>query len=223
MAKSPDDNSIMRSILGDFEIRANYKEQEINLSDVWRAGSQLRLREGNSAGDLGQWLAGDSRKRMAQRMCEKLDLAYVWRKTGRGRSVQYWANLHFAIYAAEYLSEEFHFMVIDGFITNKLMLIRESGCEDYKLLNICLDTLYNGKANVPAHVRIQVANEIRKKCGLPSKKDLEGRNPWNTVLATSDKLQLRDKLETFIIRSIKAGFIKEYDQIIEVIKSYDEY
>ena len=135
----------------------------------------------------------------------------------KGRNSKTYANLHFLIYCAEYLSPRFHIEVIDTFITQKVLDFRDIGGDEFKELNSLIDNLEDrvGKNNKGCY--IQIAKQIREKVfglnvihNILIDEGLKNSNVWNSKLATGEKQALRAKYEAELTLIMKRRYVRTY-------------
>lgn len=190
------------------EVEVFHKTKMGDLTQLWKAGNQMRAKNGKSAANMALWQKSARTKAFIGTVEINIGHAPI-NVTGRGKSSRTWANIHMMIYAAEYLCTEFHFEVIDSFIQGKILEYRDESGDNFKAMNIAIDSYLperEGKDN--KGLRIQVAKQIKAKV-----------NPtlvsWN--FATADDLKFRADIENEITLYLKRGFIKNYDHLKQTI------
>jgi len=136
---------------------------------------------------------------------EKSTLLYT---TGKGKNSRVVANIFLIIYAAEYLSPDFHVEVIDTFINSKLLAWRDDSGDHFKGLNEEIKTAAEGLFGKPAHQGhfITMAKIVNSRIG--------DKLDWNT--ATAGQLKERDRIETGLCTVIKLGLVKDWEHLKQI-------
>lgn len=194
----------MNVVFSTGDVEVFHKTAMGNLTQLWNAGNKTREKPAN----LSKFLSSESTKRFIN-VVEKKSKSKCYEVTGSGNTKRTWASLHLMIYAAEHLSDEFHYEVIDTFIKGKLLEFRDESGDEFKAMNIAIDNYLperEGKDN--KGLRIQVARKIKHKV-----------NPelvnWNN--ADADDLRYRLKIEEKIVSLLELGVVNNYDHLKELI------
>jgi hypothetical protein len=201
-------NQLMNIAFSTGEVEVFHKTSMGNLSQLWSAGNVSRHAEGKSPANLSTFLSSNKTQEFMREVERNID-SKCFEVNGRGRNRKTWANIHVMVYAAEYLSVGFHFEVIDTFINNKVLTLRDESGDQFKALNHCID-LYlperDGKNN--KGVFIQAAKLIKNRIS-------EDLLSWND--ATADQLRERLRIENGISEALRLGFIVNYDHMKTII------
>lgn len=203
-------NQLMNIAFKSGNVQVFHKTAMGDLTQLWRVGNISRVGAMAAPADLSKFLKSEKTKRFIA-VCERNnDGNQCVAITGRGKNSRTWASIHMMIYAAEYLSEDFHYEVIDMFINNKILEYRDVSGDEFKALNIAIDNYLpdrEGKNN--KQIYINVARAMRSKVGLklPS---------WNE--ATADQLRARGNVENQLTTFLRMGFIKDYDHMMQVLE-----
>lgn len=180
-----------------------------DLTQLWKVGTIMRVNNGMAVPQLNNFLQSQSTKDFIE-VCERKTGKPCIEVTGRGKNGRTWASIHMMIYAAEYLSTEFHFEVIDAFINNKILEWRDVSGDEFKALNIAIDNYLpcrEGKSN--KGIYINTARMLLKKVNA----DLSS---WND--ATADELRERAVIENKLVTTLHLGLIRDWEHMKEIIE-----
>ena len=193
---------------GGLEIR--HKSTLVEINDMFRLGNIYRLKSGRAAVNVTEWFSNKKTAEFIEIVAKNLgkprDEIVV--KRGKGAHTKTYVPLHLAVYAAEHLSPEFHYEVIDTFINSKLLTFRDESGDSYKELCAMVKECAEPVIGKPAHNGhyITIAKLIQEKCGVLD---------WN--IATAKELEMRKHIEDKITFSLKMGFIKDWEHFKQVI------
>lgn len=180
-----------------------------DLTQLWKVGTIMRVNNGMAVPQLNNFLQSQSTKDFID-VCERKTGKPCIEVTGRGKNGRTWASIHMMIYAAEYLSTEFHFEVIDAFINNKILEWRDVSGDEFKALNIAIDNyLPNREEKSNKGIYINVARMLLKKVN----QDLKS---WND--ASADELRERASIENKLVTTLQLGLIKDWEHMKEIIE-----
>ena len=180
-----------------------------DLTQLWKVGTIMRVNNGMAVPQLNNFLQSQSTKDFIE-VCERKTGKPCIEVTGRGKNGRTWASIHMMIYAAEYLSTEFHFEVIDAFINNKILEWRDVSGDEFKALNIAIDNyLPNREEKSNKGIYINVARMLLKKVNP----DLSS---WND--ASADELRDRASIENKLVTTLQLGLIKDWEHMKEIIE-----
>ena len=180
-----------------------------DLTQLWKVGTIIRVNSGMAVPQLNNFLQSQSTRDFIE-VCERKTGKPCIEITGRGKNGRTWASIHMMIYAAEYLSTEFHFEVIDAFINNKILEWRDVSGDEFKALNIAIDNyLPNREEKSNKGIYINVARMLLKKVN----KDLKS---WND--ASADELRERASIENKLVTTLQLGLIKDWEHMKEIIE-----
>ena len=180
-----------------------------DLTQLWKVGTIMRVNNGMAVPQLNNFLQSQSTKDFIE-VCERKTGKPCIEVTGRGKNGRTWASIHMMIYAAEYLSTEFHFEVIDAFINNKILEWRDVSGDEFKALNIAIDNYLPGRDG-----------KSNKGIYINTAKMLLGKvNPsittWND--ATADELRERAVIENKLVTTLHLGLIRDWEHMKEIIE-----
>ena len=189
-----------------------HKSMMGSLTDLFNVGNRYRVSAGKGTANMSLFLQSAATQEFISIICKRQGCSPddVIRQSGRGKSSKTMANLHLIIYAAEYLSTEFHYEVIDAFITNKLLEWRDDSGDEFKLLNLAIDNYLperDGKDN--KWIYINIAKAIKLKVNPDG-------NMWNT--ATALQLRQRAKIEARMVSVLELGLIRNWEHLKEIIE-----
>ncbi len=169
----------------------------------------MRVNNGMAVPQLNNFLQSQSTKDFIE-VCERKTGKPCIEVTGRGKNGRTWASIHMMIYAAEYLSTEFHFEVIDAFINNKILEWRDVSGDEFKALNIAIDNyLPNREEKSNKGIYINVARMLLKKVN-------PALSSWND--ATADELRERAVIENKLVTTLHLGLIRDWEHMKEIIE-----
>jgi hypothetical protein len=195
-------NQLMPVKIGDDVVSAYHKTGEVSLTDIFRAGNSHRLSGGKSVANMSMFLNSEATKEFI-RICERESGSEVVRVEGKGNKKATFVCMPLAIYAAQYLSKEFHYKTIDHLINSGIFISRDDGGENFKAVNILIETLEDrkGKANSRGCF-IWLAKQIKHHVNP----DLAN---WNEANAAENRK--RADIEDDVCRAIKWGHVKAYE------------
>lgn len=201
-------NQLMKVAFSHGEVEVFHKTAMGSLTQLWNCGNTIRGLNGKSPANLSRFLKSSSTVEFIS-IAEKESGCKAFEVTGRGNTKRTWASMHLMIYAAEYLSAQFHYEVIDTFIKGKLLDYRDESGDNFKAMNVAIDNNLPGRAGKDNKgLRIQIAKKIKHKV-----------NPeivsWN--FASSEDLRYRSDLEDKITMLLSMGLVDSYDHLKELI------
>ena len=180
-----------------------------DLTQLWKVGTIMRVNNGMAVPQLNNFLQSQSTKDFIE-VCERKTWKPCIEVTGRGKNGRTWASIHMMIYAAEYLSTEFHFEVIDAFINNKILEWRDVSGDEFKALNIAIDNyLPNREEKSNKGIYINVARMLLKKVN-------PALSSWND--ASADELRERATIENKLVTTLHLGLIRDWEHMKEIIE-----
>lgn len=193
-----------------------------NLTDLFSLGNKQRGKDDKPPLNTTLFLKSKSTQEFIEALSEELniDKNNIIKRKGRGRNSKTYAQLHFLIYCAEKLSPRFHVRVIDIFISNKILQIRDDGGNAFKALNVAIDAYLpeRDENNSNRGIYIQCAKLLRDKVFYDKNIDYPKDGlVWNSNYATYEKLQLRDKYEEKLITLLEMGVVQNYEHLKEFI------
>lgn len=137
-------NQLMNVAFSSGDVEVFHKTKMGNLTQLWKVGNLVRLQGGQSVANLTSFMNSASTKKFIE-IVESKTSERCFENTGSGNKKRTWANMHLMIYAAEYLSPEFHFEVIDTFISGKLLELRDDGGDAFNSITHMIDTKLPGR------------------------------------------------------------------------------
>jgi hypothetical protein len=205
-------NSVMTIVFEQGTLPIEHKTQIGNLADVFAIGNKYRALAGRAPANLTNFCKSTGTQEFIDSVAKRLgvdksSLLYTKGK-GKGKSSRVVANIFITIYAAEYLSPDFHVEVIDTFINSKLLTWRDESGDDFVTLNKEIAEHASGLLGKPAHQGhfLTLAKIVNSRIG--------DKIDWNT--ASSEQLQERSRIETGLSTSIRMGFIKDWEHLKQV-------
>jgi hypothetical protein len=194
------------------DIDGFHKSGMICLTDIFTVGNKYRILGNQTSSNITHFLNSKNTQEFIAIICDKqgVDKEEVYKKIGKGGNARIFCNIHLAIYAAEYLSPEFHYEVIDNFIKSRIFQYRDESGDEYIALNMYIDTHLPdriGKNN--KGIYINVAKILKNKI-------LKEDETWNT--ATSDQLLKRFNFENQLCNYLKMGLIKDWEHLKQIIE-----
>ncbi|QQK87868.1 hypothetical protein QA057_gp49 [Salmonella phage SLMP1] len=172
----------------------------------WRFDNGLQPR------NLAQILKTDDCKNF-MRVCEE-ETGIVPLKTSRGRNGKTWLCLHLAVYIAEQYSAYFHFLVIDRFITQRQVELRDIGAVSFVELNAAVSRMIErteGRIGHSGHF-IQVAKAIKESIDI---REVTGFDTWDSQDAKTN--QLRSEIQKSMVTLLDMEAVNSWDELKETI------
>ena len=204
-------NQIMSVCFQEGVLHIGHKTKMGSLTDLFSIGNKMRIVEGKTPANITHFVQSKATQDFIAECMSAQNIQYedVVRTAGRGKSARTEANLHFMIYAAQYLSVKFHYQVIDTFINNKILQWRDDSGDQFIALNVAIDAYLpdrQGKDN--KGVFIQVAMRLKAKL-------LTDGVEWNN--ASHQQLEERAKLEKSLVQFLQLGMVRDYEHLKELI------
>ena len=132
-------NQLMNVAFSSGNVRVYHNTSMGSLTDLFSIGNAMRVQEGKRAAVLSQFLESGRTIEFAS-VIKEVHRIEPYEVVGRGAKGGTWACLQMMIFAAEYLSPRFHLEVIDAFINNKILEWRDVSGDEFKALNIAIET-----------------------------------------------------------------------------------
>ena len=181
-----------------------------NLADVFAVGNKYRVLRGLSPANLTLFVSSKTTQEFVAAVSRRLNVPVeelVYTK-GRGKNSRVVANILVIIYAAEYLSSDFHVEVIDTFINSKLLSWRDESGDNFKALNAEVADHASQMLGKPAHNGhfITLAKIINARIG--------DSVSWTT--ATAEQLEERNRIETAMTTVVKLGLVKDWEHLKQI-------
>jgi hypothetical protein len=203
-------NQVMTVAFEHGTLSIEHKTAMGNLADVFAIGNKHRILAGKYQANLTHFCNAVGTQEFISSVAKRLnvDKSALLYTVGKGKNSRVVANIFIIIYAAEYLSPDFHVEVIDTFINSKLLSWRDESGDNFKALNEEIKVAAEGLLGKPAHQGhfITLAKVVNSRVG--------DKIDWNT--ASSEQLQERNRIETGLSTSIRMGFIKDWEHLKQV-------
>ena len=202
MAKS--DFTMTVKLLGG-EVFATTKTHMIDLNRVFDVANGLRIQEQKPMLRMGSWLSMDSTKEFINLVSEQIGRPAI--ETKRGKNGGTWVHLTVAIDAAMYLSAQMKFEIIQTFLEQKILDVRDESADRFIDLNAALALSAEEVLGKPAHRGhyITVARTLKERIGVED---------WN--LASAQELRERARIEEALATMLRAGVVKDWDHLKEL-------
>lgn len=129
------------------------------------------------------------------------------------------AFLPVAIKIAALMDADFEAEVYRVFIEEKILHYRDDSGEEFKALNITIDSFLPGRDDKSnTGVYISVAKQIREKV-FPNVEwnTAEQGNIWNSELATGDALRHRTRIEASLSEVLRLKLVRDFDHLKQII------
>ena len=118
------------SLINDCEKIVKFGSTMGDLTSLWAIGNVMRVNEGKKPANLSKFLSSE-KTRLFIEACGKNGYSNPVIIDGVGNKKRTWAVIHMMIYAAEYLSVEFNYQIIDAFVNGLI-----SDYDDYYTVSI---------------------------------------------------------------------------------------
>ncbi|HAF5327242.1 hypothetical protein AB3Q14_11955 [Acinetobacter baumannii] len=189
------------------------RDGELNLTLLVEQMNRWRKDNGMGTKNLSQLLATEQAKSFANVCCKELGIEKAWRGV-RGKGAATYACLHMAIWVAEQYSDYFHFLVIDRFITQRQVELRNIGAVSFVELNAAVSRMIErteGKIGHSGHF-IQVAKAIKESVDI---REVTGFDTWDSQDAKTN--QLRSDIQKALVTLLDMEAINTWDELKETI------
>lgn len=203
-------NQVMSVAFTNGSISIEHKTSMGNLADVFAVGNKYRIAEGKAPANITHFVRSGTTQEFLESVSKRLsvpkeDLLYT---KGKGKASRIIANIFLIVYAAEYLSSDFHVEVIDTFINSKILTWRDAGGDAFKELNSELASHAEGVLGKPAHNGhfITLAKVVNAR--------VVNGGSWNE--ASAAQLQERERIETALITVLKLGLVKDWEHLKQI-------
>jgi hypothetical protein len=179
------------------------------LTDVFYIGNSHRILNKEYPANITNFINSKGTQEFIAAVSKRLGIPaseLVYTK-GKGKHARIMANIFIIIYAAEYLSPDFHVEVIDVFLNQKLLDWRDASGDNFKMLNEEVSAHALTVLGKPAHNGhfITLAKIINARVGDGFDID------WN--LATPQQLRLRTHIEESLSTMIKVGVVRDWEHL----------
>jgi len=209
-------DQLMNVSLMSGEIHIYHNTAMGDLSELFKLGNTQRMFEGKTPINQSQFLKQKRTLEFIDVICKEknIEKSEVIKTKGKGKNSRFYAQLHFLIFCAEALSPTFHYRVIDLFIREQILTIRDEGGNDFKDLNSLIDTNMPdrvGKNNMGLY--IYTAKILRSKIFPNVNLSLytSKQNIWNSKYASPEKLKKRDEYERKMMTLLEMNVIENWE------------
>jgi len=187
-----------------------------NLSELFRLGNTQRMIEGKTPINQSQFLKQERTIEFISVISNETGLSRdeIVKKKGRGKNSKFYAQLHLLIFCAEALSPLFHYKVIDLFISNKILTIRDIGGDDFKDLNALIDKKIPDRVNKNnMGLYIYTAKVLKSKIfpDIDLSEYTGKNNIWNSNYATAEALRKRDDYEKKMMTLLEMNVVESWE------------
>lgn len=202
---------LLNATIGLEVIRVWHKTQMVSLTDLFRAGNAYRVLNGVNPANQNLFVNSVSTQEFIRVITKRLGVANdaVYKRIGKGKNSETFVSLHLAVYAAEYLSPEFHFEVIDAFINGKLCEYRDLGGDAFKDLNSVVSASAIHVLGRPSHNGhyITLAKIIKSRVNPDG-------DEWDS--ATALQLKYRYEIERDLCKFLAMGVVRDWEHLKEL-------
>jgi len=204
-------NKTMLISVGNFEIEADSLKKEISLTSLWKAINGDRLMNGKSMINYTHFMRSVGTLEFVEEL-KKNGYEEPVRHNGKtGKASKSYCCLTFAVFAMQNASAKFNRIMIEEFITGRILENRELSCDLFKGLNIAIDTKLKGRdGRNNRGLFIQCANRI---------KDIVKPNEGNWNKATAEQIRRRVDIEERAITVLSTGLVEGKEGLYDVIDS----
>ena len=203
-------NQVMTVAFEHGTLSIEHKTAMGNLADVFAIGNKHRILTNKSSANITHFCNAVGTQEFLDSVAKRLNVekSTLLYTVGTGKKARVMANIFLIIYAAEYLSPDFHVEVIDTFINSKLLSWRDDSGDHFKGLNEEIKTVSENLLGKPAHKGhfITLAKIVNARIG--------DKLDWNT--ATAEQLKERDRIETGLCTVIKLGLVKDWEHLKQI-------
>ncbi|QFG07788.1 amidase [Salmonella phage vB_SenS_SB28] len=189
------------------------RENFIDVNELVNQMNRWRLDNGMGFKHLRQLMTTDGFKEFKSECEKQLDIKDAVKVT-RGRNGSTYVCLHLAVYIAEQYSTYFHFLVIDRFITQRQVELRNIGAVSFVELNAAVSRMLErteGRIGHSGHF-IQVAKAIKESIDI---REVTGFDTWDSQDAKTN--QLRSEIQKSLVQALDMEFINSWDELKEAI------
>lgn len=189
------------------------RENFINVNELVDQMNRWRLDNGMGTRELRQVMATDGFKIFKEECEKQLGIENAIRAT-KGRNGRTFACLHLAVYIAEQYSAYFHFLVIDRFITQRQVELRNIGAVSFVELNAAVSRMIErteGRIGHSGHF-IQVAKAVKESVDI---REVTGFDTWDSQDAKTN--QLRSDIQKALVTLLDMEAINTWGGLKETI------
>ncbi len=197
--------------VGSFEIEADSLKKEISLTSLWKAINGDRFIHGKSPLNYTSFMRSVGTLEFIEEL-KRSGYDEPVRHNGKaGKASKSYCCVTFAVFAMQNASPKLNRIMIEEFITGRILENREASCDLFKGLNIAIDTKLKGRDGKNNRgLFIQCANRI-KAIVKPNEDN------WNK--ATAEQLRRRVDIEERAITVLSTGLVEGKEGLYDVIDS----
>lgn len=207
-------NQIMEVAFKNGSISIGHKTMMVNLGELFKVGNIYRLQNGKSLANVSSFKGSSKTAEFVEALSrktgistDKLLFTRKKEKASKGQNEQIMCHLYIAIFAAEYLSPDFHVEVIDTFVNSRLLDKRDDSGDAFKSLMSAIK-----KAGEP--ILGDASEHHFKTIASIIKSRFDGVVDWN--MATAEQLARREKIQSDLTTALRMGFIKDWEHLKQV-------
>lgn len=189
------------------------RENFINVNELVDQMNRWRLDNGMGFKHLRQLMTTDGFKAFKAECEKQLGIKDAIKIT-RGRNGSTYVCLHLAVYIAEQYSTYFHFLVIDRFITQRQVELRNIGAVSFVELNAAVSRMIErteGRIGHSGHF-IQVAKAVKESVDI---REVTGFDTWDSQDAKTN--QLRSDIQKALVTLLDMEAINTWGELKETI------
>ncbi len=195
--------------IGNFEVEADSLKKEIDLTSLWKAINGDRLTYGKSMINYTHFMRSVGTLEFIEEL-KRSGYEDPVRHNGKtGKASKSYCCVTFAIFAMQHASPKLNRIMIEEFVSGRILENREASCDLFKGLNIAIDTKLKGRDGKNNRgLFIQCANRI-KAIVKPNEDN------WNK--ATAEQLRRRVDIEERAITVLSTGLVEGKEGLYDVI------
>lgn len=218
-------NMMMQIKIGIHTLPIGHLDMMGSLTDLWNIGNSYRTAKGLKPLDMKNYARSPETIEFINILNEKFKCVEnthlknvsidseglpIFIKTKKGRhGGGTWAHLYILLDAASRLDAEFKFLIMEAFVTNKILQWRDDSGDNFIALNAAIDAYLpdrKDKSNMGLFIQCAIL--------LKDKIKPDG-NTWNT--ANYQQLKLRTNYEARLVDYLKMGMVRDWEHLKELI------
>ena len=183
-----------------------------SLTDVFNIGNVSRVQSGKKPAQLAQFIKRSATVDFIAASSKAWGGEEMIKVTGKGNKRQTMAHISLLIYAAEYLSPDFHAHIIKTFIQDRILEHRDQSGDYYSIVNSYIDSHLPGRSSKDNKgIYISIAKMIKKIINPDG-------GGWNT--ANANQLRSRTDIEKKIITVLELEVVNDWDHLKQIISKF---
>lgn len=202
-------------------VRCDTGTGTVSLTDLFAAGNMWRVQNQLPIAQLAAFVRSERTLDYIAAASKvwgvpKAEMLRVVRGANKNQS-RTMAHIAVAVYAAEYLSPEFHAQLHKELIEGKLLYWRNQGATEFSALNAAIDQHLPGREDKDSNtgIYIQMAKLIRNKITRVEDPEV---NVWDKSPALYQ--QQRAAMENFLVDVLTNGLVRDYDHLKQLATDY---